>query len=103
MSFMLKPLEAILQLVSKIPKIGDKVMPALEKIQAFREGLDEGLLEPDEENKVANVPAAQTAAQTERYEEINKQQLDISLKNKTDKDVSIDRNPSMIPVTTNTF
>lgn len=103
-SFMLKPLEGILILISKIPKIGDKVLPALEKIKAFREGLDEGLVEAEkEEKKVANPAAAQTAAQTERYEEISKQQLNISLKNKTDKDVTVDKNTAAVPVTTTTY
>jgi len=106
LSFLLKPVELLLQGLSKIPGIGDKFKGKLEGIQEFRaslEGKPVGGEEIAEETITpVNPLATQTAVQTERFEEKTNQQLGIELTNKTDKDVNLD-NPSLIPVTTDTF
>jgi TP901 family phage tail tape measure protein len=92
LSFVLKPLEVILKAVGKIP--GMKwASNASEQIGEFRANLDKDLVQP----------VNPQAAQTQRYEEINKQQLSIMLQNKTDKKVNVNYNPALIPVTTQTY
>lgn len=91
--------------IKKIFKMGTE---PIRKLLSIFGGKGEGFHEKikglyNTENEVANVPAAQTAAQTERYEEISKQQLDISLRNKTDKDVQVESNTAAVPITTTTY
>jgi TP901 family phage tail tape measure protein len=106
LSFMLKPIEVLLQTISKIPKVGDFVKPALDKLENFRMGLDEGMVETgsdtDQEKGPVNIPAAQTQVEVQRMEEIQQQKLGIELTNKTDKNADVKYNPAMIPVVTKT-
>jgi hypothetical protein len=103
LSFVLKPLEVILRAVGKIP--GMKwASNASEKIAEFRGGLDKDLLEPKkEEVKPVNTVAAANDMQTQRFEEVTKNNLNIELNNKTDKQANVKFNPAKIPVTTNTY
>lgn len=96
LSFILKPLEVILAAVGKIPGMGFAAKGSM-AIANFRQDLDKGLVE---EKKPVNTLAATTQTQNNRYEEIKKNQIDIQLTNKTDKDAILKRNLAMIPITT---
>lgn len=50
-----------------------------------------------ETKHTTNVAAAQTSVQNSRYEEIKKQQVDIQLTNKTDKNAVLKSNPAQMP------
>lgn len=50
-----------------------------------------------ETKPTTNVAAAQTSVQNSRYEEIKKQQVDIQLTNKTDKNAVLKSNPAQMP------
>lgn len=106
LSFVLKPVEVLLKTLAKIPKVGDKVAPAIAKLESFRAGLDAGLVEgetPGEESKAVNLAATKNSVEEKRFEEIKNQNIAIELKNKTDKDAKVASNPGMIPVTTETW
>lgn len=101
MSFMLKPIEVILGALGKIPGLGFAKKGA-EFIAQMRANLDEGLLTPAEEKPV-NVQKASNDAQTERYEEITKQQMSFEFYNKTDKAVNVKKNNAPMPAGFNTW
>ncbi len=103
LSFLLKPIEILLKLIGKIPGMKFAARGA-EKIQTFRGRLDEDLVEKREPETIEkiNIVKAQNEVQNERYEEIKRNQLEIELTNRTDKDVGIKSNPAFIPILTNT-
>lgn len=106
LSFMLKPIEAMLKLLAKIPMLKDRISPALEKMSAFRAGLDEGLVAPGdaETAKPVNLAATKSEVETRKFEEIKQSnKLDIELRNKTDKEAEVMSNPSAIPITSSTW
>lgn len=105
LSFMLKPVEAMLKLLAKIPALKDKLSPALEKMELFRSNLDKGLVETPETEatKPVNLTATKTSVETKRLEEIKRDKIDIELRNRTDKNAEVTRNTSLIPVTTQTW
>lgn len=106
LSFLLKPVELLLQGLSKIPGIGSKFEGKLQGIQEFRaqlEGKTPGETGTPSAVEPVNIPAAQTAVQTERLEEIRQQNLNIELSNRTDKDVNVKSNQGNIPVISNTY
>lgn len=106
LSFLLKPVELLLQGLSKIPGVGDKFQGKLQGIQEFRaqlEGKTPGETGTPSAVEAVNIPAAQTAVQTERLEEIRQQNLNIELSNRTDKDVNIKSNQGNVPVVSNTY
>jgi hypothetical protein len=99
-SMILAPLQFILKILGQIPGMG-KLADFSDKIGEFRSKL-EG--EKAETTKAApvNLAATSNSQQNSRYEEIKRQQVDIQLTNKTDKNVSLNRNPAKIPITTTT-
>lgn len=109
LSFMLKPLEVILGAISKIPKVGKLITPALDKIENFRSSLDAGLVDTNqeakkaEETKPVNLQATKTRVEEKKIEEVQQQKLNIELTNRSDKNAYIKEKPSKTPITTTTW
>jgi hypothetical protein len=102
LSFILKPIEVILKAIGKIPGMTWAANASL-NIAEFRDNLDKDLVETKTEVKPVNTIAAANDMQTQRYEEVKKNQLQIELNNKTDKQANIKYNPAKIPVLGTTF
>lgn len=94
LSFIFAPVEAILKALTKIPKIGSKFQGAADWASGIKAGLDEGMIE----DKPVNIQKANNEAQTNRYEEITKEKMELELTNKTDKNINVKSNPALIPI-----
>ena len=101
LDFMLAPVMLVLKAISKISG-AQWAKDAVTGIEAMKNQLisTEG---EGEAVKPVNTIKAANDAQTQRYEEINKQQLSIMLQNKSNQQVNIVGNTAAIPVTTNTY
>jgi TP901 family phage tail tape measure protein len=96
LGFLLSPLEMVLKLISKLTgaKWADNALGGINKLKDAVGG--------DEPSKAVNITAASTSAQSSRYEEIKKQQVELQLTNKTDKNITLKSNPAKLPIITAT-
>jgi len=96
LSMVLGPLQFILKILGQFPGL-TKLSKLSDKIGDYRSELT------GEKKKPVNVMATTTQNHNDRYEEIKKQQFEISLMNKTDKNMSVKRNGGLMPNVGNTW
>ncbi|MDD5013665.1 MAG: phage tail tape measure protein [Atribacterota bacterium] len=82
---------------------GNAIAPILKIIELFSKGTQNELNVNAEQNTPVNTTAAANGVQTQKIEELKKNQLQIELQNKTDKQANVKFNPALIPVTTKTY
>lgn len=102
LSWILTPVEWVLKALAKITG-ADWAKDLSNNFQQFKDSLDEGLVDEKQAAKPVNTIKTANDVQTQRYEEINKNQLSILLQNKSDKQVNVTKNNGMIPITTSTY
>jgi TP901 family phage tail tape measure protein len=93
---LLLPIQKLLELLSKLPVIGDKIAPAVTKIQGFREGL--GLNVGEESEGPLNAEAEIEKVRTERIERTNNSKISLDINNNSGLDAKLGGDLQAIPI-----
>ncbi len=95
LSLIIKRLEVIMKTIARLTGFKWAANVASE-LGNFRAGLDEGLIQPTE--TTVNTQAAQTSAQRTYNESVTKNQMELLLTNKTDKNAEVKKSNVSMPI-----